>query len=112
MTTIFEKIIAKELPATIHYEDEDVICIDDAYPQAETHFLVITKKVIPSINELKEDDYPLLKKVFKVIQEMTAKMGIEDSYRVVTNHGREAGQTVFHLHFHVLAGKMHGSREG
>ncbi len=110
MATIFEKIIKRELPSHIHYEDEEVICIDDKYPQAPIHFLVITKKVIPSIHELESSDYYLLGKIFDVIKSMTVKLGIEDSYRVLTNHGSQAGQTVPHLHFHVLGGGKLGAK--
>ena len=112
MPTIFEKIIKRELPSIVHYEDEEVICIDDKYPQAPVHLLVITKKVIPSIHELKPQDYHLLGKVFDVIKRMAIELGIEDSYRVITNHGSGAGQTVPHLHFHVLAGRKLGSKGG
>ncbi len=112
MSTIFEKIIKREIPSKIHFEDEDVICIDDKFPQSPIHLLVITKKVIPSVHEMKEVDYPLLMKVFRVIHEMAVKLGVDDSYRVVTNHGEKAGQTVPHLHFHLLAGGHLGPKGG
>ncbi len=110
MTTIFEKIIKREIPATVHYEDEEVICIDDKYPQAPVHFLVITKKVIPSIHELESDDYCLLGRIFDVIKSVAVKLEIDNSYRVLTNHGSGAGQTIPHLHFHVLGGGKLGSK--
>jgi len=112
MTTIFEKIIKGELPANIHYEDEEVICIDDKYPQAPIHLLVITKKPIPSIHEMSEADYYLLGNVFKVIKMLADQMNFEDSYRIITNHGSGAGQTVPHLHFHVLSGRQLGAKGG
>lgn len=111
MTTLFEKIIARDLPANIHYEDEDVICIDDKFPQAPVHLLIITKKVIPSIHLLSEEDGPLLIKIFQIIREMAKKHGIENSYRVLTNHGEQAGQTIPHLHFHVLGGGKLGGKK-
>ena len=112
MTTLFEKIINRELDSTIHYEDEEVICIEDKFPQAPVHLLIITKKRIPSIHEMQREDRHLLAKIFTVIQEMAKKFGVESSYRVVTNHGIDAGQTVFHLHFHLLGGKTLGAKGG
>ena len=112
MPTIFERIIAKDLPARIHYEDDDIIVIDDAFPQAPIHILLITKKVIPSIHEIRAVDTPLIAKLIGFIPEIAQKLGIGDSYRVVTNHGEGAGQTVPHLHFHVLGGKKLGPKGG
>lgn len=102
--TIFEKIIDREIPAKIHYEDDEVICIDDAYPKTPVHVLVIIKKAIPSFQHLAEADYPLMIKVTKTIQKVAKKLGIDDGYRVVTNCGRKAGQSVDHLHFHIMGG--------
>lgn len=112
MPTIFERIIARELPATIHYEDDDCIVIDDAFPQAPVHILLITKKVIPSIQEITAEDTALVAKLMGLIPQMAKKLGVENSYRVVTNVGEDAGQTVSHLHVHVIGGKKLGPKGG
>ena len=112
MTTLFEKIINRELPSTVHYEDDDLICIDDKFPQAPIHLLFITKEVIPSMHEMSEDQLALLPKIFRVIKDIAVKFGVEDAYRVLTNVGEQAGQTVPHLHFHLLAGSKLGSKGG
>jgi histidine triad (HIT) family protein len=102
--TIFEKIIARDLPAEILYEDEDIICIRDKFPKAPIHILLITKKVIPSIHDLKPEDYPLLGKIITKAQEIATQEGVSDNYRLMTNRGPKAGQTIYHLHFHLMAG--------
>lgn len=108
--SIFAKIIDRELPADILFEDDDIICIKDKFPQAPIHILLITKKQIPSIQQIEESDYPLVVKIFKKAKDLATTLGIEDSYRIVTNHGQDAGQTVFHLHFHLLGGKKLGAK--
>lgn len=110
MSTIFEKIINKELPSDVVYEDKDIICIHDKFPQAPVHILIITKKTIPTINEMEEGDMELLPKVFKKAKELAREFGLEDGYRILTNHGASAGQTVKHLHFHLLGGAVLGGK--
>lgn len=110
--TIFQKIIDRELPSDIVYEDDEIICIKDKFPQAKVHLLLITKKCIPSIQDVEDEDYPLIVKLFKTAKELSKKMGIEDSYRIVINRGSGAGQTVFHLHIHLLGGEKLGSKVG
>ena len=104
MTTIFTKIINREIPADILLENEDVIVIKDIAPAAPIHLLIITKKVISSLQMLKEEEAFLLGAIVKAAQEMARKLDITD-YRLLTNIGPEAGQSVFHLHFHMLSGK-------
>jgi histidine triad (HIT) family protein len=104
MTTIFTKIIQREIPAEILLENDDVIVIKDIAPAAPIHLLIITKKVISSLQMLKEEESFLLGAIVKAAQEMARQLDITD-YRLLTNNGSEAGQSVFHLHFHMLAGK-------
>jgi len=110
--TIFEKIIHRELPSEIVYEDDEIICIKDKYPQAPVHLLLITKKTIPSIHDLDKKDAHLVGKIFLKAKELAEEFGIGENYRILTNRGIEAGQTVFHLHFHLLGGKKLGGKGG
>ena len=107
--TIFQKIIDREIPSDIIYEDEEILCIKDKFPQAKVHLLLITKACIPSIHDLEEKDFPLLMKIFQKIKTLTKMFGIEEAYRIVINRGDLAGQTIFHLHVHVLGGEKLGS---
>jgi histidine triad (HIT) family protein len=104
--TIFKRIIDKEIPASIVYEDEDFLAFNDVNPQAPVHVLVIPKKEIPSIAEAGDDDGPLLGKLLLKIRDLAKQLGLENGYRVVVNIGADGGQTVSHLHFHLL-GKRH-----
>ncbi len=104
--TLFERIIAKEIPADIIHEDELCFAIRDIRPQAPQHFLVIPRKVIPKLSESERADKELLGHLLLVCQELAAKLGLsEEGFRVVINNGELAGQTVFHLHMHVLGGR-------
>lgn len=106
MDCVFCKIINKDIPSDIIYEDEDVIAFNDLDPQAPIHFLVIPKKHIQSIAELNGSDYDLVGKIFKVIKKLAEDKELsEEGYRVVSNVGEKAGQSVPHLHFHVLGGR-------
>lgn len=103
---IFCKIISGEIPAAKVYEDDMVFCFKDINPVAPTHVLIIPKKHIQSLNHLEEDDYMLIPHVYKVAKEIAKEQGIlESGYRIVTNCGESAGQSVFHLHFHLIGGK-------
>lgn len=101
---LFCKIIAGEIPSNKVYEDEKCLAFYDIDPQAPTHFLVIPKAHIGSVAEVTEDNGAVVAHIFRVIAEQTKKLGL-DSYRVVSNIGEQAGQSVPHLHFHVLAGR-------
>jgi histidine triad (HIT) family protein len=106
MPTIFEKIIAKEIPSQIIHETDDVIAFRDIAPKAPTHVLVIPKKAIPRVAEAKEEDVQLLGKLLLACGEVARKLGIaEDGFRVVINNGKNAGEAVPHLHLHVLGGR-------
>ena len=103
--TIFKKIIDGEIPARIVYQDEQCMAFHDVNPQAPTHVLVIPKKEIASINEIADEDGPLMGHLMTVIRNLANQLEINDGYRVVVNCGAQAGQTVDHLHFHLLAGR-------
>lgn len=105
MKTIFEKIIDGELPSEKVYEDEQLIAIKDKYPKAPVHLLIITKKVIPDIQSMSQTDLSLLGEVFRVAKKLAQEFGVEKSgYRLLINNGPNAGQTIPHLHFHLLGG--------
>lgn len=112
MTSIFSKIIQGQIPCTKVYENEHVIAFNDIAPQAPVHILIVPKKEIAKLQDLAEGDLYLLSEVVKAAQIIAEKLGIEDGYRLITNNGKEAGQTVFHLHFHLLAGKPLSDRLG
>ena len=101
---LFCKIIAGEIPSKKVYEDELCYAFHDIDPQAPTHFLVIPKTHIGSVAEVTEDNAAIVAHIFTVIARQCRKLGL-DSYRVVSNIGEQAGQSVPHLHFHVLAGR-------
>ena len=105
MDCIFCKIIAGEIPSTKVYEDELVYAFRDINPQAPTHILVIPKTHIASVNELTAANSAVVAHIFEVIPRIAAAEGLVNGYRVVSNCGPDAGQTVFHLHFHILGGK-------
>ncbi|HMO12816.1 MAG TPA: histidine triad nucleotide-binding protein [Pirellulaceae bacterium] len=105
MATIFQKIIDREIPADIVHEDELCMAFKDIAPQAPVHILVIPKKPIRSIQALEDVDAQLLGHLFLVVRKLANQFGLEDGYRVVTNIGRDGGQSVDHLHFHVLGGR-------
>ncbi len=104
--TLFEKIIAREIPADIVYEDDQVAAFHDANPQAPTHVLVVPKKPIPRIGDATSDDKELLGHLLLKAAEVASKIGLsKDGYRLVLNHGPHAGESVPHLHCHILGGR-------
>lgn len=103
---IFCKIANKEIPSEFLYEDENVIAIKDIHPFAPIHILVITKSHIPSIMAVDDTNIGILKNVVKAVQELAKKYGIaEDGFRVINNCGKKGGQSVNHIHFHLLGGR-------
>jgi histidine triad (HIT) family protein len=104
--TIFKKIIDKELPAEILYEDERCLAFNDVAPKAPVHVLVIPKKEIASIDAIDSKDAELLGHLWIVIRDLAAQLELNSGYRVVVNCGEQGGQTVDHLHFHLLGGRM------
>ena len=108
---IFCKIIRGEIPSEKVYEDEDVLAFKDINPAAPIHILVIPKKHIESLLKLEEEDYVLVGKIQKVINKLANQLGIEEEgFRVIVNCGKDAGQEVMHLHYHLLAGRKLGSK--
>lgn len=109
MEDVFQKIIDREIPTDILYENEHVIAFKDIYPKAPIHLLIVVKKPIPDLQSVAAGDLFLVQEVVKAAQILAKEYGIEKNYRLVTNNGTEAGQTIFHLHFHLLAGKRLGA---
>ncbi len=103
--TIFSKIISGDIPADILYQDEHCICIKDISPQAPTHVLLIPKKPIPRLVDAVSDDAALLGHLMLKAGEIAKQLGVGDAFRLVINNGESAGQTVFHLHMHILGDK-------
>jgi histidine triad (HIT) family protein len=104
--TLFEKIAAREIPATILAEGEDWIAFRDIAPQAPVHFLVVPKRCIPRINEAQPTDSPLLGTLLSAAAATARQEGLsENGYRIVINNGPDGGETVPHLHVHVLGGR-------
>ncbi len=106
--TIFKKIIDGEIPAEIVYEDDLCIAFKDINPAAPTHLIVIPKKEIATVNDVAEADESLVGHLFLAMGKIAAQLGLDGGYRVVTNCGRDAGQEVMHLHFHMLGGRQFG----
>lgn len=112
MPTIFAKIIRKEIPADILYEDENIIAFKDIAPVAPVHILIVTKKLIKDLQSLEPEDFYLVSEIAKVAQILAKQFNVEDGYRLITNNGANAGQAVFHLHFHLVGGAYLGGLIG
>ncbi|OBX03956.1 purine nucleoside phosphoramidase [Gallibacterium genomosp. 3] len=107
--TIFSKIIRKEIPADIVYQDEQVTAFRDIAPQAPTHILIIPNKIIPTVNHVTAEDEQVLGHLFVVAAKIAEQQGIaEDGYRLIVNCNKHGGQEVFHLHMHLVGGKQLG----
>jgi histidine triad (HIT) family protein len=106
--TVFSRIIARTIPARIEYEDDRCLAFHDVAPQAPVHVLVIPKRPIPSLAEAGDDDAPLLGHLLAVGARLARQLGLSDGYRLVINCGRDGGQTVDHLHVHLLGGRSLG----
>lgn len=107
MSTIFTKIINKEIPANIVYEDDEVSAFRDISPQAPEHILVIPKKEIPTVNDIEEADAALVGKLFLTAKKIAKELGFDEKgYRLVMNCNEDGGQTVNHIHMHILAGRQ------
>ena len=100
--TIFEKIIARQIPAKIIWEDDDAVVFRDVNPQAPVHVLIVPKKVVPRLTDATDDDRALLGKLLLVARDMAKKLELSSGYRVVINSGPDAGESVPHLHVHLL----------
>lgn len=105
MTTLFEKIIAGELPGDFVHSDDQVVAIRDINPVAPVHILIIPRKPIPTVNDLTADDEPLIGHMFSVARSLAASEGIDASgYRTIFNCNSDGGQEVYHLHLHLIGG--------
>ena len=103
---IFCKIVCKEIPAKIVYENEGILAFEDIKPQAPVHILIIPKEHVSSLNTLSEDKESLIGSIFLTARRIAEERGIKDSgYRIVLNTGKDSGQEVFHIHFHLLGGR-------
>ena len=103
--TLFGKIIRREIPATIVYEDDLCLAFQDINPQAPTHVLLIPKKEIPRLVDAAPQDQAVLGHLMVVAGKIARDLGVEDAFRLVVNNGADAGQSVFHLHLHIIAGR-------
>lgn len=104
--TLFEKIAAREIPARIVAEGEDWLAFHDVNPQAPTHVLIVPKRVIPRLDQAAEEDAALLGRMLLAAKEIAQSLGVADSgFRIVINNGRDAGESVPHLHIHLLGGR-------
>ncbi len=103
---IFCKIVQGEVPAKKVYEDEEILAFHDINPQAPVHILIIPKKHIEKIEDINESDAPLIGKLFVVAKKLAKEFNLEDGYRLVINNGKKAGQAVFHIHLHLLGGRI------
>lgn len=107
MSTIFTKIIQKEIPADIVYEDAEILAFRDISPQAPEHILVIPKKEIPTVNDIDEADALLVGQLFLTAKKLAKELGFDEKgYRLVMNCNEDGGQTVNHIHMHILAGRQ------
>jgi histidine triad (HIT) family protein len=105
LTTLFGKIIRREIPADIVYEDDLCLAFRDINPQAPTHVLLIPKKEIDRLASARSDDQALLGHLMLAAGKVAKQLGVGDAFRLVVNNGAQAGQSVFHLHLHILAGR-------
>ncbi|MGI1678241.1 MAG: histidine triad nucleotide-binding protein [Cellvibrionaceae bacterium] len=108
--TLFTKIINREIPADIIYEDELCICIKDISPQAPVHVLLIPKKPIPKISEASSEDKEVLGHLMTTVSTIAEQLGVSEAFRIIINNGEKAGQTVFHLHLHILGNKDYSEK--
>ena len=105
--TIFSKIIRKEIPSDIVYEDDQILAFRDIAPQAPVHFLIIPKKLIPTVNDVTPEDEQTLGRLFTVGAKLAKEHGVDESgYRLSVNCNSEGGQEVFHLHMHLMGGRQ------
>ncbi len=104
--TIFSKVISREIPADIVYEDDLALAFKDIHPQAPIHILVIPKKPIPTLADAESQDRELLGHLLLTAKRVAQEAGLKNGYRVVINTGDDGGQTVYHLHLHILGGRQ------
>ncbi|KAA9007656.1 histidine triad nucleotide-binding protein [Paenibacillus spiritus] len=113
METIFSKIIEGTIPSNKVFENERILAFHDIEPAAPVHVLIIPKKPIPTMNDVTEEDLPLIAEIHQVAQKLAAELGIAESgYRLINNCGPDSGQAVYHLHYHLLGGAKLGALTG
>jgi len=113
MATIFEKIIAGEIPADVVYRDEEIVAFRDIRPASPVHLLIVPVRPIPTVDDLAEGDLPMVGRMVGVARDLARAEGIDEAgYRLVMNCGRDAGQEVFHLHLHLMGGRPLGPMAG
>lgn len=105
MTTLFGRILRREIPADVVYEDDLCLAFRDINPQAPTHVLVIPKKAIAKLSDAGAEDQALLGHLMLAAGKIARILGVDDAFRLVVNNGADAGQSVFHIHLHILAGR-------
>lgn len=111
MDCIFCKIAEGEIPSKIAYEDDEVLGFYDINPQAPVHIVFVPKKhLMSSMNDINEDNAYIIGKIMLAIKKTAEKLGLESGYRIINNCGKDAGQTVMHVHFHLIAGKELGEK--
>lgn len=110
MDCIFCKIVDGSIPSTKVYEDDKMLAFKDINPQAPVHIVMIPKQHISSANDINEENCDIIAHIFKTIPKIAEKLELKDGYRIISNCGSDAGQTVFHLHFHLLGGKSLGEK--
>lgn len=108
MSTIFGLIIEGKLPSKKAFENERILAIEDIHPAAPVHLLIMPKKPIRDLQSVELQDLPLISEIVQVAQELAVQYGIDQGYRLLTNIGSDSGQTIFHLHFHLLGGRPLG----
>jgi histidine triad (HIT) family protein len=109
MSTVFGLIIDGKLPSKKVFENDRILAIEDIHPVAPVHLLIMPKKPIRDLQNLEPEDFSLLGEIVEVAQQLATQYGIEEGYRLLTNNGPIAGQTIFHLHFHLLGGRPLGT---
>ncbi|GAB4188464.1 MAG: histidine triad nucleotide-binding protein [Simkaniaceae bacterium] len=108
MKTIFKKIIDREQPAEIVFENDRIIAIKDIHPLAPVHLLIMPKKEYADLQSVPKEDLPVLAEIAEVAQNLAREFDVADQYRLLTNIGPKSGQSIFHLHFHLIGGKRLG----
>lgn len=108
MSTVFGLIIQGKLPCKKVFENDRILAIEDLHPVAPVHILIMPKKEIPNLQSLEPHDLPLIGEIIEVAQKIAEEKGITGGYRFLTNNGLDSGQTIFHLHFHLIGGRVLG----
>ncbi len=108
MATIFSKIISGEIPSEKVFENERIVAFKDIHPSAPVHILIVPKKEIQDLQSVTPEDLPLVAEMISIAQSLAIRFEITEGYRLLTNNGSQAGQTIFHLHFHLIGGRTLG----